>query len=116
VSMTEHRAPRGLSPAGRKLWNAVSSDYELESHELLLLENAARTADLVAGLQELIDAEGLVLGGKTHPAVAEIRQQRIVLARLLVALRVPSGDEADRPQHRGIRGVYSMRASDRDAS
>jgi hypothetical protein len=42
----------------------VSSDYELESHELLLLENAARTADLVAGLQALIDDEGLVLGVK----------------------------------------------------
>ena len=109
------RAPRGLAAAGRKLWDAVTSDYELESHELLWLENAARTADLIAGLQARIDADGPVLplnlGGKTHPAVAEIRQQRITLARLLVALRVPTGEEDDRPQRRRIRGVYRMEAA-----
>lgn len=108
---SKSRAPRGLSPAGKKLWDAVNGDYELESHELLLLENAARTADLIASLQSRIDTDGPVLpAGKTHPAVAEIRQQRITLARLLVALRVPTGDEEARPsgQRRGIRGVYSL--------
>ena len=104
-----NRAPRAQANAGRKLWDAVTSDYELESHELVLLESSARTADLVANLQALIDEEGLVLGGKTHPGVAEIRQQRLVLARLLVALQMPSGEEDDRPQRRGgIRGLYSM--------
>lgn len=108
---TKTRAPRGLAPAGRKLWDAVNADYELESHELLLLENAARTADLVAQLQARIDEDGPVSpAGKTHPAVAEIRQQRITLARLLVALRVPSGNEEARTTHqrRGIRGVYRL--------
>ncbi|WP_156689334.1 hypothetical protein [Mycobacterium sp. Marseille-P9652] len=95
----------------------MTSAYELEPHELLLLENAARTADLIAALQARINADGPVfpieMGGKTHPAVAEIRQQRITLARLLVALRVPTGDEDDRPaasQRRGIRGVYQLGA------
>jgi hypothetical protein len=103
---------RGLSAAGRRLWDAVSSDYALVSHELVLLESAARIADLMGDLQSLIDDEGLVLGGKTHPAVAQIRQQRLVLARLLVALRVPIGDEDARPsgQRRGIRGVYRLDA------
>jgi hypothetical protein len=117
MATAAHRTPRGLSPAGRKLWGAVTSGYELEFHELLLLENAARTADLIAALQGRIDADGPVspvdLGGKTHPAVAEIRQQRITLARLLVALRMPTGDEDDRPvtgQRRGIRGVYQVGA------
>jgi hypothetical protein len=116
VTSSAHRAPRGLNPAGRKLWDALNSEFALEQHELLLLENAARTADLVAGLQALLDEEGLVSGGKTHPALPEIRQQRITLARLLVALRVPSGEESDRPagQRRGIRGVYQL--GGRDAS
>lgn len=56
----KHRAPRGLSGAGRKLWDAVNNDYTLESHELLLLENAARTADLIADLQARIDIDGPV--------------------------------------------------------
>lgn len=113
---TTNKAPRGLNPTGRKLWVDVTDKFELQSHELLLLEQAARIADLVADLQARIDTDGPVLAtGRNHPAVAEIRQQRITLARLLVALRVPTGDqEDDRPQRRGLRGVQRM--SDWDAA
>jgi hypothetical protein len=54
-------------------------------------------------------------GTRTHPAVIEARQQRLTLARLLAALRLPAGDEQDvqpnrRPQRRsGARGVYAMK-------
>lgn len=109
------RAPRGLSTAGKSLWSAVTGTYELEQHELVLLESASRTADLVGELQARIDADGPVNSdGKTHSACAEIRQQRITLARLLVALRVPAGEEDSRPggQRRGIRGVYSLGGGD----
>jgi 16S rRNA C1402 (ribose-2'-O) methylase RsmI len=84
-----HRAPRGLSAAGRRLWDALSSDYELESHELVLLESAARTADLIADLQALIDAEGLVLEVKmdlTEVQQAEVTDalRRIIVKRAVV--------------------------------
>lgn len=107
------RTPRGLSGAGKALWASVTGAYELEQHELLLLENAARTADLIADLQARIERDGPVTpAGKAHSAVIEIRQQRITLARLLVALRVPTGDEEARPQRRGIRGVYAVGVAD----
>ena len=111
---SSNRAPHGLSAAGKKLWVAVTAEYELAAHELLLLEQASRTADLIAELQRRIDADGAVLPtGKNHPAVAEIRQQRITLARLLVALQVPAGDEdAKSAQRRGIRGVYQFGGRD----
>ncbi|GIF16210.1 hypothetical protein [Actinoplanes teichomyceticus] len=54
-------------------------------------------------------------GLKAHPAAVEARQQRIALARLMVALRMPAGDEGDqaqgrRPQRRtGVRGFYGIR-------
>ena len=42
--------------------------------------------DLIADLQSCIDGDGVVnAAGKTHAGLAEIRQQRITLARLLVA-------------------------------
>lgn len=48
---------------------------------------------------------------QTHPLVVEARQSSIALARLVAALRLPDdavdGEEAKRPQRRGIRGVYS---------
>jgi len=46
--------------------------------------------------------------------LVELRMQRILFARLLVALRVPIGDaedagSADRLQRRGLRGVYGIK-------
>ncbi len=47
------RAPVGAGLAGRRLWRAVVEEYELEEHELLLLREAARTADLLDELEKL---------------------------------------------------------------
>lgn len=112
-------APKGTKPGGRRLWRAVVADYELEEHERALLVEAVRTVDLLAELDAVVKAEGLFMqlgdGWRTHPAVVEARQQRITLARLLAALRLPAGEEGDqqataRPQRRvGARGVYGIR-------
>jgi hypothetical protein len=111
------RAPEGAGPAGARLWRAVLAEFELAEHELTLLRQAVRVADLCDQLQAVVETEGpmLELDGqrRTHPAVVELRQQRIVLARLIVALRVPLGDqerdgEAPRSQRRALRGVYAL--------
>jgi len=115
--MSTPAPPKGVRTAGRRLWRAVLADYELDEHELTLLRQAVRVADLCDDLQAVVDNEGPVLrAGETvraHPALVELRQQRIVLARLVVALRVPLGDETDgqqappRLQRRALRGVYA---------
>lgn len=108
-----------LGPSGRALWDSVVTDYELEEHELALLREACRTVDLLDGLAAIAAADGLVVDGgkagpKTHPALVEARQLKIALARLLAALRLPSGEAGDhqasaRPQRRvGPRGVYRV--------
>jgi hypothetical protein len=96
----------------------VLEAFELDEHELALLRQAARTADLCDALQAIVDVEGPIVDGRAHPAVVELRQQRIVLARLIVALRVPLGDQEDaatsaagRLQRRGLRGVYGIRGT-----
>ena len=112
--MTLPAPPKGTRAAGRRLWRAVLSDYELAEHELTLLRQAVRVADLCEDLQQRVDEEGPVLGDRAHPALVELRQQRILLARLIVALRVPLDDEenhsrpAQRTQRRGLRGVYGI--------
>jgi hypothetical protein len=100
-------APRGLKAEGRRLWDSVLAEFELEEYERSLLRQAAQTTDIIAGLQEVIETLGIDCAAKE---LAEIRQQRLVLARLIVALRLPNGlDEGvRRPQRRGIRGVYRM--------
>jgi hypothetical protein len=100
--------PKGLKPAGRRLWRAVVEAYELSDHELELLGTAARTADLLAVLAADIAANGVIdpENDRVRATVVEHRAQSIALARLLAALRLPDGSA--RSQRRGIRGVYAV--------
>jgi len=115
--------PAGLRASGRRLWHSVLTDFELAEHELVLLRQACRSADVCDQLGSVLAADGVMattrLGEqKVHPALVELRQQRLVLARLIVALRVPLGDQEDqspsvsvsspaaRLQRRALRGVY----------
>jgi hypothetical protein len=87
---------RGLGPAGFKVWQAVNDEYELSQHEAALLKEICRTIDSIDDLQHVIDVEGVIaqrtLNTKgMHPALAEIRAQRLCLAKLTAALQHPSG-------------------------
>ena len=113
--------PAPLGVAGARIWSAVSDEYELEEHESAMLLEMARTVDLLEALDAVVRAAGPMQpspqGERVHPAAGEARAQRIVLARLAAALRLPAGDEDDpsasrRPQRRsGARGVYGIGGS-----
>ena len=107
------RPPDGLKQSGRALWRAVMADYEVTKPEGAILREACRTADSLDDLQALLQDEGLTSetsqGKRIHPALAELRQQRIALARLFAALHIPTGEDAGRTQHHGTRDVYGIR-------
>ncbi len=119
--MSVPAAPKGAGPAGRRLWRSVLADFELAEHEMALLRRAVHVTDVCARLQDLVDEQGPMVRDRhgeirTHPALVELRAQSVLLARLVVALRVPLGDQDDahqaaasRPQYRGTRGVYAVR-------
>lgn len=118
MSESKTRTPAGLAASGRKLWRAVSGEYELDVHEELLLMEACRVADRLDRLAaEAADNPVTVINMKgdrvAHPSLTESRQQAIVLSRLIASLRLPSGDVDDelrRPQRRGAsRGSYGLR-------
>lgn len=112
-------APTGLGAEAKALWASVVDVFDLEEHERTLLVQAVRTVDLIEKLDDEVRRDGPVIespqGRKAHPAATEARQQRIALARLLAALRLPAGEDGDqqagaRPQRRaGARGVYGIR-------
>jgi hypothetical protein len=113
-------APAGLKATGQHLWDEVTTEYDLAHHELLLLGQAAHVADLCDELQAVVDKDGLMIvrDGETirpNPALVELRSQRLLLGRLIVALRIPyepTDDEDDAPprtQRRGTRGFYGTR-------
>ena len=115
------RPPAELKTSGRKLWNAVQAEYELEQHETQLLREMCRAADTLDRLATVVAEEGEMLldrfeQPRVHPALVESRQLKVTYARLSAALRLPSGEEGDhqadarRPQRRvGVRGVYPIR-------
>ena len=107
-----HPVPRGLKAAGRRLWKSTVDVFELEEHELGLLREACRTADAIDGLQAAVDRDGVLnvspQGLRAHPALVELRQQRICFARLVAQLGLPTGDEASAGQRRAARGVYGI--------
>ena len=109
--MSVQKVPKGLGPEGRRLWRLTLAALELEEHELAMLRRACYVADRCEALQAVVDSEGLFatnrLGEvKAHPAVVELRQQELLLAKLLVVLRIPpSEEEQPRPQLRALRGV-----------
>jgi hypothetical protein len=106
--------PKGTGPGGAKLWRETLSRYCFEEHELRMLREAVRTTDELDALAAVVAAEGVTIGAKVHPALIEARQLRLVLARLIAALRIPNEDDdhstgGRRPQRRGgPRGIYAV--------
>lgn len=107
------RTPRGLNAAGRRLWDAGTSEFEWAQHELAMLEEACRTRDRIVELDAAVKAGGLMIaspqGSRVHPGVGEARQQRLTLARLLATLGIPPLEDDNLPAARKVRGVYGMR-------
>ncbi|MFH8799682.1 hypothetical protein ACH4F6_08820 [Streptomyces sp. NPDC017936] len=107
--------PDGLDESGTRLWESVADGFDLDVHEQLLLLQACRTADLLDRLSREASRGRLTIRNAkgeevTNPVITEHRQQSLVLARLLASLRMPSGEEDERPQRRGAaRGSYGVR-------
>src|SRR4051812_44043807 len=112
--MTEREAVKALGTTGRRLWQKVSTAYNLGEHERVVLLTACRTADLLDRLQAAIEATDLSDWGSARGLLGEHRQQAVTLARLMAALRVPEDDDPrpekiPRLQRRtGVRGVYGV--------
>jgi hypothetical protein len=90
--MSTPKAPPGLGKSGRRFWADTVGRYVLDDAERLTLREVCRTLDTIDACQAVVDEHGPVLpwgdGVRANPAAVEARQQRLVLARLLIALRV----------------------------
>lgn len=97
------KAPKGLKTAGRRFWREIHSTYEFPDapEVVLLVEDAARTADVVARLQEIVDnADTLRTRGSRGQDVAipeldALRAYRAQFAALVKQLDLPPADDDD---------------------
>lgn len=77
------KTPTGLKRRGAAFWRHITSEFDPSAPELELLLEVCRTIDVVEALAGSDDLRSL----------AELRQQRLVLGRLLAQLQIP-GDQA----------------------
>ena len=103
-----------LGMAGRELVAALRAElggeYEFDAREAELVDVAARLADRMADLEEILAEDGLRLVTKTgvvriHPAVAEYRQQAVALARVLSAVALPAPDGGQQKSAAKVRAA-----------
>ena len=111
------KPPVGLRAPGKRLWDRVLSRYVLTESELVMLGEAARTADELARLEkELRCLPTLTSTGSTgqiqaHPLLAAIDRHRRLLERLTTALNLPDQTEVvgTRPGSRRARNAVTQR-------
>jgi hypothetical protein len=87
--------PPGIAAPGRELWRTLTNVYQFDTRELIVLRLACRQADMVDGLEQALEAGGLIIAGsagqdRLSPIPTELRQSRLALSRLLGDLSIPS--------------------------
>ncbi len=108
----------------RLLASLVAQDESLgeESNPLRQVALAAcAAADRVEQLEQMARVVEPLVDGRSgpsmHPVFGEVRQQEALLARLVVALRLPDDVTGKRPQRRQVRGVqHPSKVSSLDAA
>lgn len=98
------KAPEGLAVRGRRVWDAVASEHELDIVQQVTLEEACRAADRLDSLDARV-REG------DDGALSEARQQQNVMKQLFAALRLPDAAGVKPQQRGGARGAYAPKKS-----
>jgi hypothetical protein len=103
---------------GSRFAARLREQFELAPADELVLDELVRTVDYCEDLQAALEADGTPLmptrsGTRAHPAAVELRNQRLLMARLIAALRIPDEQaEGRRPQRRGRpRGTYGIQGA-----
>ena len=82
-----------------------------EPVDVVLIGGGIMSATLGVLLRDLFPTQSITVFERgdevAQPLMVEARQQSIVLARLIAALRIPDAED-NRPQRRGVRGAYGV--------
>jgi P27 family predicted phage terminase small subunit len=108
VTTTRPKAPTGLGTRGKRVWRRLHDHYAFSPAETELVVEVCRTVDTLEQLAEVVAADGTTsIGSKgqtvAHPALQELRQQRIALGRLLAQLDVEDVDGRAVPSPQTLR-------------
>lgn len=123
--MTGNTSPRGafstagLGAAGRLLWRSVLSSFpegwQADEKDAAILRLAATQADDLARVERAIRQTGALAVGSRgqkvpNPLLAEARQARTTIGRLLAQIPAPN-PERDKPERESPRTRRARRAA-----
>jgi hypothetical protein len=115
------RPPRGLGAAGKRWWAEIMAVYDFSGapDTLLLAEDTARTADIVAHLQSVVDRacrdDALRTKGSRNqdvaiPELEALAKFRAQFAALMKQLDLP-GEDLDEPGRVMTRSELGVKAA-----
>ncbi|MGE3842414.1 MAG: P27 family phage terminase small subunit [Vicinamibacterales bacterium] len=111
--MSSPDQPDMLDGAGLALWRKLQDECEFDAHEEVIAIELCRTVMQCEQMQRQLIDEGMVVegqrGAKVNPIAAELRQYRILVARLTATLGIPpsEGDDRTTKPRGAVRGVYT---------
>ena len=118
------KPPKGLQAPGRALWRAVHhglpADVYLDGRDRVVLRMACEQVDDVAAVAEYLEAMGTAGPGsmgqeRLNPAITELRQSRLAVAKLLGQLDLSEPEEdSESPVSRRARQAANSRWDRRD--
>lgn len=99
--------------AGAAFLRNLREALDLEVHEEAVAEQIAGVLDTIERLQEVIDSTGVVVKGSRGQdvlsgAIAEQRQQRLLLTKLFATLGIENAEDAT-PRKYGTAPVVDIR-------
>lgn len=116
--MSKPKPPEHLGSAGKSVWTKILKNYDFRPDELLTLEDACATSDMIATLTDLWIDEGSPATAKgsmgqliIHPLIGEIRTQRAARNALWRQLKLPDleGGAGEKPATNPARAAADSR-------
>jgi len=101
--------PRALPPAAKSIWRRIVRSLPpglLAGADLQLLEAFARAAAQKEAADLLVEAEGVVVGGRPHPALRASVQLAATMASLASKLRLTASSRT-RPDAASLRDALA---------
>lgn len=115
--MPNPKAPTGLGPGGKSLWQSITDAHDLEAPQLVQLEEACRAKDRLDRLDKVLrgdvatwseivtDSDGTPVSLRIDSVLGKANETANLMKQLLAALRLPDEQTGKRPQFRGPRGA-----------
>lgn len=98
------KPPPHLSPEARKLYEGYVRGWAFDHAGRTVLMTALEAFDRMRGAQACIRKQGLMVKGRTHPAVLVERDARLAMLRALRQLGLDLEPLRDRPGRPGGEG------------